>query len=386
LDSKQNSTKKTSEYIFFQFRDELDNFRFEAPFKPKDINDAKNLYQLRTLNTFYKNQRSTKTLHTLYAINVDIDGTKELLPLSHIDILQKVRELGFSQNPSEINKTSEGHYHVIFRIEPARAFPEKISYWEKCARGLYKAFKDLGADEQATTNLVGYVRIPGHPNGKYTYKPIIESVYSSNSIFTLTYIYQVLKENGFVKDNKFSKKSYEEKIQILLKMDVCEGKRNRAAFTIALHFKAKGLSQSDTLNELIEWNNRLSNPLNIKELYQCVRSAYNPKYSHPSQKWLNWLIENKEFQKPNRKDESKKQPKRKTLAQHANSIREHILSNGGQIESSQHKLAEYLDIPWRSFLEAKKQLPELNIIQLGRGRNSKSIFTIITNNNLKLVQ
>lgn len=378
--------KKPSEYFFCQKRDEFDEFLFEDYVKSEDILYAREQYQLETINSFYQNRRSKKTLHTLYSINVDIDGIKNSFPLSHQDILERTRELGFCDYPTEIVKTSEGRFHVKFRIEPARAFPDKISYWKKCAEGLYSAFKDLGADKQATTNIIGFNRLPGHVNGKYSYKPIVELVYQSDVIFTLADIYEVLRDNGYVKSNIHSKKTYEEKIQILLNLDICEGKRNNAAFTIALHFKSIGYKQYDTFNQLIKWSNNLSSPLYSKELHGCCKSAYNPKYTRPSFKILNRLIEENKYPSHKRKYLSIKEPVRKPLTKHAETLREHIIKNGGQIISSQRKLAEQLQIPWSSFVEAKKLISDIQTIQLGKGRNSKSRISIVSESKLKLVQ
>jgi hypothetical protein len=49
-------------------------------------------------------------------------------------------------------------------------------------------------------------------------------------------------------------------------------------------------------------------------------------------------------------------------------------------------LARELNIPWRSYIEAVKHIPELQIETIGKGRNAKSILSIRQEPKLKLVQ
>jgi len=238
--STKSRNSNCSEFFFLQYRDNGDHFRFESAYKTKDLDQGRETHHLETLNSFYRNERSTKTLHTLYALYVDIDGIQQPFSLSALDIVERWRELGFSKPPSEIRRTSEGRFHVIFRIKPARAFPDKISYWKKCAKGLYLGFKDLGADEIATTNPVGLVRIPGHTNFKHLEKPIVEIVNQTGSIFTLSEIHQTLVDNAVLLPAIGKNKSVAEKISLLEK-GVPPGIGNFACFTLAIHYREEGM-------------------------------------------------------------------------------------------------------------------------------------------------
>ncbi len=203
------------EYYFIHKRDERDNFVSESPCQLANIERFRKTHQLETPNSFYQRKRGHDYLHALYALYIDIDGDKGPLLLSPDEILERWGQLGFPEPPSEIRQTSQGRFHVIVRIKPARAFPEKISYWKKCANGLFRAFEDLGADQAATRNIVGLIRIPGHPNYKYPDKPLVETVYHSGSITTLTDVHQTLIDAEIIRPPVKRKNAESEDIAIL---------------------------------------------------------------------------------------------------------------------------------------------------------------------------
>jgi hypothetical protein len=375
----------SKERFYFAYEDDCGNFRFESYYRPNDLKQGFEVHQLFCPNSIYRKPRSLKTLHTLHALPIDIDGVREPFPLSHWDILTIWRELGFNKQPTLIICTSPGHFHIILILKPLIAFPEKISYWERCQKGLCELLKDLGADYQPPTS---FIRIPGHKNYKHSEKPLVERVFQSDSIFTLSEIYQVLIENGVIKKEK-GNSPIEEKIQILLENGVPYGRRDRAAFTLAIYFnKYLGISQKEATDRLLEWNARLIEPLKPREIAKAVGSAYKGNYSL-SPKWLNYLTET---QAPTQTKQSyeilkqQKQPKRVSISTHAEKIRVHILSNGGALEISQRKLGKELDIPRRSFIEALKLIPNLHISSVGKGRNAKSILRLKQHNRLKLAQ
>src|SRR5579884_2129698 len=197
--SKRKSSKK-EELFYFAYLDDFSNFRYQSAYKPHDLEQGRQTHQLESLNSFYPfypPSRDIRSLHTLYRILIELDGVGSPLPLSYLDILVRFRELGFDKTPSRIICTSPGRFHVILELKPLRAFPEKVSYWRRCARGLALLFEELGADMGASTNPVGFMRIPGHINYKYPEKPLVEMVFqSTSSIFTLAEIYEVLQEHG----------------------------------------------------------------------------------------------------------------------------------------------------------------------------------------------
>lgn len=377
LDKSLSPAKRSSlEFFFLQYRDDLDSFRFEDPVIIRDLEGAKRFYQLETLNSFYLKKRSNQTLHTLYALAIDIDGIRGSLPLSHIDILRRWGELGFPDPPTEIRITCQGRFHIIIRIEPARAFPEKISYWKKCSKGLYKAFKDLGADEVATTNIVGFVRIPGHKNCKYPGEQIVETVSQSESIFTLTEIHRVLLENALVQESITYKKSTIEKIEILEK-GVPPGIGNNVCLTLAIFYREQGLSEEETRERLYSWNASLQAPDPAYNVKNTVRSAYKNGYSL-SLKYLNkWVEITIGENKSNIKQIIRKPiTERNKIVTYANQIQDYLESEHCMITISQRTLAKELNIPFRSFSHALKLIPGLTIQSIGKGRNSKTKFIL----------
>ena len=366
----------SKERFYFAYEDDCGNFQFESCYIPLDLDQGFEIHQLFCPNSFYRRTRSIETLRTLYALWMDIDGICDPFPLSHIDILERWHQLGFSKPPTEIICTSPGHYHVILRLKPLRAFPEKISYWENCQKGITQLFKDLGADYQPPT---GFIRIPGHRNYKHPEKPMVESVLQSNSIFTLSEIYEILKENGIKKRNGAAS-TVEAKIKILLEGRVAYGKRNRACFTLAIYFnKNLWLSQEQATERLLEWNTRLPEPLKAREIAKSVRSAYKGDYS-VSTKWLKYHTEDEhqiEIQKSYQVAKPKKVPLRISLDAHADRIRDHILSCGGVVEVSQRKFAQELGIPFESLRKTLRLLgKEINITVNGKGRNTTTTIAL----------
>ena len=368
--SQSNSKDK----FFFGYEDEFGNFRFVSCYHREDLTQGPESHNLICPNSFYRKPRSLNTLHNLYALWLDIDGNTKPFPLSHIDILEKWNELGFSKPPTAIICTSPGHYHVILRLIPLRAYPEKISYWEMCQRGLCKLFRELGADYQPP---ISFIRIPGHRNCKHPDKPLVENVFESDSIFTLSEVYESLKENGIKKRN-VGASTVEAQINSLLEGGVPYGKRDRACFTLAIYFnKNLGLSQEEALERLLEWNTRLPEPLKPREITKAVRSAYKGGYS-PSPRWLNYLTDNSQAEiKLSYEKSNKKKPQRSSLNSHAERISNHIISRGGSIEVSQRKFAQELGIPFESLRKTLRILrKEIDITVNGKGRNATTTISL----------
>jgi hypothetical protein len=378
--------KSVPEYFFLQYRDDLDRFKFEDGVKVEDLPKCRETYQLETLNSFFRKQRRTLTLHTLYGFCIDIDGVRDEFPLSLLDILERWRALGFSENPSEVRRTSEGRFHVIIKITPVRAFPEKISYWKKCAKGLYLAFKDLGADEGAITNPVGFVRIPGHPNCKYPDKPRVEIISGSNSILTLTDIYQTLNDDGSLGPSFMNQKSIAEKIGIL-ERGVPPGIGNYACFTLAIYYRGQGKSKEEILEKLLTWNEGLAVPDLPTKVVNTVACVFRHGYSL-SIYWLNKLasIAVNGFETPSLIESNSPKKTRNKINEHSDKIRSFVESNGGSLNTPQRALAKSLNIPFTSFRHAIKRIPGLLLKPDGKGRNATAQITLRTEvPNLKII-
>lgn len=347
----------------------MDDFVSESPCQIATVERFRRTHQLETLNSFYIKRRGKKYLHSLYAMHIDVDGPQEPFPLSSIDILERWTELGFQEPPSEIIRTSQGRFHVVIRIKPVRAFPEKVSYWQKCAKGLYKAFEDMGADHAATTNPVGLVRIPGHPNFKYPDKPIVETVYQSGSITTLTDIHQTLIDAQIIRPPAKRQNDVAENIAIL-EAGVPEGVRNPACYTLALHYKGQGIPEQEALTRLLFWNDSLRVPNYPSQVNSCVKSAYG-KDKGLSRTYLSRIAAKaRDWQssKPVPVIERVPKPPRDKIRGYAYKIRRILESSGGFMVTSKRGLAKDLNIPFSSFNHALELIPGLTLKSYGTGR------------------
>jgi len=275
----QSVCKSKTEQFFFGYKDDQDHCRFDSShFTAEQFDEVDPIHNLFCLNSFFDNpynlHRTEEYLTTFYALHLDLDGWEYSIPLSHLDILEKWNDLGFDKDPSII-KTSEGRFHIILWLQPLKAFPEKISYWKKCEKGLCELLKEFGADPQSPVN---FVRIPGSINYKYYYKPVVEVVHFSESIFTLTEIHQTLIDN-----NVFYKKPKRVKLSLLqgikeLEMGVPCGMTNYSAWGLALYYKSQGIEVEKTNELLLDWNTKNEVPEERKTLITTIRSAYKESY------------------------------------------------------------------------------------------------------------
>lgn len=374
-------SKKTSEVFFLAYEDDCGHFRFESSYELQNLEQGKSFHQLITLNSFYRKPRNLNTLHTLYALWIDIDGDCEPLPLSHLDVLERWLEIGFPKPPTEIIQTSVGHFHILLALQPLRAFPEKISFWKVCAEGLALLFKELGADMGATTNPICFMRIPGHVNSKHYDKPVVETVFESESVFTLSEIYGVLQELGLVKrPKKFSSHSdIQEKIKILRQgkfPDNGSRTNNHVCLTLAIYYKTQGLTEEEIFENLSDWNTLLSEPLQEKEIQQILKYTFHKNYSL-SLKWLDWLTTPRPETSNLHNRKRGREPKRTHLKDHADKIRAYLASHGGSISIAQREFAKVLNVPFESLRKSLKLLDhELTVTANGRGRHATTIITL----------
>jgi len=369
----QSVCKSEKEYFFFGYKDDADNFRFDSPCTLSQFNEILSSHNLLCLNSFYVNpynpSRSEKYLTTFYALHLDLDGWKYETPLSHLNILEKWHELGFDKHPSIIIRTSEGRFHIILWLHPLSAYPDKISYWKKCQKGLCELLKEFRADPQPPVN---FVRIPGSINYKYHYKPVVEVVHFSESIFTLTEIHQTLIDN-----NVFYKKPKRVNISLLqgikeLEMGVPYGMTNYSAWSLALYYKSQGIEVEKTIELLLDWNTKNEVPEERKTLITTIRSAYKTSYELYPGRIFN-LVNKKQYLLDNsipiKLEQTRKTNKNKL---YQDRIIKHLQDNNGRVESSLRNLSESLDIPWKSFRTALNNTCfEVDILSKGRNGRAK---------------
>jgi hypothetical protein len=380
--------KSDEECFYFGYKDDADNFRFHSPYTLKELKEVDPIHNLLCINSFYINpynaNRTEKYLTTLYALNLDLDGWKYSTPLSHIDVLKTWNELGFDKDPSIIIRTSEGRFHIILWLQPLAAFPEKISYWKKCQEGLCNLFQEFGADRQPPVN---FVRIPGTINYKYCNKPVVEIVYSSDSVFSLSEIHQVLQDNNvYYKKPKKVNTSLLEGIKEI-EMGVRHGVTNYALYTLALHYRTQNLSKDQAIKKLMEWNLRNELPEVDNKFINTIGSAYSSNHT-PSLHWINRIISrNNELElnpAPIRKPIT---PRIKKSDSYKEKIVNHLQEHDGIAEQSMRSLADELVLPREYLRQILKDKLTFCLQTVGKGRRSSTTIKLknYKHKHLKLV-
>jgi len=372
------------EYFFFACTDDGGHFRFQDGVTKNHFEESFKNHNLCTVNSFYKKSRRKDCLKIIYAILIDFDGWSASFPLSHLNILEIWDEYGFMLPPSQIIRTSEGRFHLILMIEPIPAYSQYISYHKHISKGICMLFSELNIDFQASINPVGFVRIPEHPNYKYDYKPIVESVYETDSVFTLSAINEVLEDNKIIKP-KPTNKSENECIK-LLENGVDEGKRDHACFTLAIIYKIQGLSRKQAEDKLIEWGMRCNPPFSEKLVFKTVKSAFENGYTN----YRCWLYElTKDLDNsPSLTKKKSRERKRICIFEHKKNLELYLAEKGGILRLSQSKLSDYLNIPLRSLKKIIAESDNIKAISIGKGRNAYTVFELVevSKTRLQMVQ
>lgn len=384
----QRYCKSENELYYCGYTDDANNFCFQSPCTISQIDEIYRTHHFISLSSFYGNpfnhSRKEERLTTLYGMPIDLDGWNHQTPLSHLGILDKWQDLGFDKSPSAIFRTSEGRFHIILWLEPLAAFPEKISYWKKCQLGLCKTFEEYGADPQPPVN---FIRIPGSINYKYHYKPVVEVVHSSESVFTLTEIHQVLQEN-----NVFKKKPKRVNITPLegikqIEQGVKHGVTNNALYTLALHYRVQGLSKDAAVNKLTDWNHRNE----VAEVYNKFIATINSAYSSnnkPSLCHINRIINrNKELVLNPAPIRTQTAPRIKKSDSYKTKIVQYLQDRGGVVERSMRSLADELAITREYLRQILQDNQTFDVQTVGKGRHSSTTIRLksFKHNHLKLV-
>jgi hypothetical protein len=233
-----------------------------------------------TPNTFYSWREKTKSaLRWLNAIFADIDDPE----MTMLDLLDRCWEGGLP-HPSLVNKTPNG-LHAYWKIEPVRATKKAVRLYSKLLRSVAAV---VDGDPAAATP-ERQLRIPGN------------AVYYNPTVYVLRDFSDWQNENNENADTETPTPPLRTAgavvaaeilghpaVQKLLQ-GVEKGKRDNAAFTLALCYRAVGYDQEHALGELTAWNMRNKPPLMTPELQKAVKSAYGGKYQGPSADWIREL-------------------------------------------------------------------------------------------------
>lgn len=335
-----------------------------------------------TPNSFFSRKyRKKEALRWITAIVIDVDDKNipEDKKRTAQDIFDRCSELGLPA-PTLINKTPNG-LHVYWFIHRARALPKVVILYEALQTALVQAFnadfKAIGAER--------YFRVP---NAVWHFDENL--VYSLEDFRTWRDIWA----NEHMQELSYANMHDEGAIffypgGVLVQPAICvllqgveEGKRNTAAFTLALAHKADKVSQYQTEAILQQWNKNNNRPLPESVITKHVRSAYKKKYRGPKPSVVRTLTGM--YFSPQKISEYKSRHirgKYKKINDLKRSIQEYLESKGGQVSMSQQKLAEAISAPLRSVKKSLLELREEGKIEYtteGVGRSSRTTYTLLS--------
>lgn len=236
---------------------------------------------LRQINTFF--------------IDFDIRTAKETISAS--DILTTAIDLGFM--PTMILKSDKG-YQAYFVLETPVYVTSKTEFKSvKVAKIISQNLREyfgrtLPVD--MTCNHFGIARIPRsenvdffEPSYRYSFKEWQDWSFKQSDDKTF------YRPNLTVLSGTEGKKQTDEPwFNLLLHETKFEGKkglvgRNNVMFTLSLAYFSSGYSIDTCEYNLFEFNNRLDQPLEEKEVIKIVRSAYSENYRAASQEYITLL-------------------------------------------------------------------------------------------------
>lgn len=338
-------------------------------------------YTYYTPNTFYRrDKRDTAALRWLNALVIDIDvkpagnGTANVgigLP----DVLDRVQASGLPM-PTFIVRTPSGGYHVTYAFkEPRKAYSNVVTQYKKLQRAMVAA---LGGDPKA----VGperFVRMPTQENmvhwtGERTAFDCLTEWYWMNAHEEVPGGSQraVIGHGDLLSHPA---------VQRLLE-GAERGRRDHTCYTLALAYKASGYDVSEAEGLLLEWNQRLTEPLRLSEVLRKVRSAYKDAApAGPSAEWIR-VLSGLEFTYQ-KWEGSRPREERKTshYEEWARDILDTICSHPEkELTGAQRELALWLGMPYSSFKEAIKLLVsrgQITVEVTGKGRLAKTTIRLV---------
>lgn len=239
---------------------------------------------LRQINTFY--------------VDFDLNTSKETLNFS--DILVSSLDLGFM--PTLILKTDKGYqaYYVLKDAAYVTASTDfkVVNVAKMISQNIREHFKKDNLPVDMTCNHFGIARMPREDNVEYCE---LNNTYTFAEWFSWSMQQEDLlyakKPNLLVLTGTEGQKQIDEPWYRLLKStSKIHGEkaligRNNVIFTLALANYASGVTQSDCIEELRDYNGELETPLKQNELKKTITSAYSGKYEAASREFIKILCQ-----------------------------------------------------------------------------------------------
>jgi hypothetical protein len=334
-------------------------------------------YTYYTPNTFYRRGlRNQETLRWLNAIVLDVDTKRGVnVGLCLPDLLEQIRSAGLPL-PTMIVRTPSGGYHVYFVLDsPRKAFSNAVDTYNKLQLAMAVA---IGADQQAV-GAERYFRIPTEENVVYRSERRV-AFEELNDWYWLNH--EPEQEN--VKTGVWTRCGLLEReaVQALLR-GVERGKRDNAAYTLALVYKAEGYDQESAENALHTWNARLESPLSERVICQKVRSAYKAGApAGPTADWIQYLS-GVSFAHAAKWDAAKPRAERERshYTEWATDVLEFLKEKPGQqVTGSQRQLAASFGMSLSTFQEVVCNLVQREKVILevsGKGRAACTTLRLV---------
>lgn len=259
-------------------------------------------YRFRTIK-----RSDDDSLMWLNALYIDIDGIDGIYtPNEALEVLFQAFSRAGIAMPNFVIHTSTNptiRVQVIWLLDPMYLKDEnkdiivdRFSWWKDTASSviynLKKVEPRLQIDEMASTNIKGYLRLPGSINQKTG--EIVDIIYRNigNKRYTLedewlndlrkSYYAFLKREIKSISRTHNTQRRYNsdirllehEQIKLLLDNGVPEGYRNKAVYAITKACLADGLSFEDTVKVIEEFNHKCKPPVAFGELLYWIKASY----------------------------------------------------------------------------------------------------------------
>lgn len=270
--------------------------------------EADNYFTPNLFKGFTSKHRKIKrsdssSLMWLTSLYLDIDGVEGVYdPLQAKTILYNSFEKAGFERPNIINHSSTNPFvrlQLFWLLDPMylkekndTLIVDRVSWWKDTARAMIYKLKEveprLKIDIQASTNVKGYMRIPGSYNQKTgeRVKTIFQRVPTKRYTLEDGWLnnlrqefYKTLKDEvKIISGNR----KYTDGISLLehpqFKMmidnGVPEGYRHKAVYALTKACFADGLSYADTVQVLQEFNEKCTPSVAYGELIYWIKSSY----------------------------------------------------------------------------------------------------------------